>query len=339
VLFPQDSGANLAAASSECAIVYPSQDEGIAFLRLSQASARQPLEIANRGLPNGLDVEVPVVESISPTKPIGEIRILRCRAAQRSLALPEFSHDLAPVAALASCPIELTGHGAPVIDRRGEALAAILGGDSSVSELQDDLYPIVGETHLADFGHAANLACLRTPLDPDREVPAACASARPSNRPRARTGVSDVVNVSALGEACGELERRVAPWRDAANQRFRWNLPAVPARVSSDLTPVIACIQKPEQWLGEYKHWYYFGGYDSKASVSVQVPGYGVRFEVNAFAQTVVKVTDLKPTTYVVNFSPESIAKTGATSATLQYKDASGRLSAASQAFPLKKCP
>ena len=135
-----------------------------------------------------------------------------------------------------------------------------------------------------------------------------------------------VIPRSALVDAQGTLAQLFAGWRHAPTQKIRWVMPEIGAEsVSSVLKPMPTCIANVERWLGDYRPWYLFGGYESEGKFDVVIPQYRVEFKLNSHAQYQAEIAATAGIPATVTFSPKKVHERKSSPVTVRRKLPNGQ--------------
>ncbi|MGK5082770.1 trypsin-like peptidase domain-containing protein [Bdellovibrionota bacterium FG-1] len=345
VHFPENSTARLDAQDVDCSSIsfIPAQKKGdgdkasFVFIHLASSVDRDVLKVSAEGLKEGMKVSVPVVDPSSVTRPIADIRVNHCRVVQRAVVLPDFKTDLNLIGALGECRVESGAFGAPVLDSDGQVHAMVHGGTHNIELVQLAYHQLLGNNQIVDFAFVTNLACVLFPYDHEKK--ALSSDCAPSSGLEL-TGLKRVITPDLIKAALKEVDGRITPWKKWVGHTLRWELPtSLPLTVSSVVSPFPTCIANADRWLSKYKHWYYFGGYDSKAQVEVPILPFQVDYWLNSYAQTDFRVTNLPSQPALISFNPQQIAKEGKSFVTIRAKGQKGQPGAL--LYPsmlLKKC-
>jgi hypothetical protein len=323
-LLPEAGSAR--AQEARCAQVLSAGSEAsssYAFVRLAgPVSGREPLRMETGGLASGAAFSVPVVNPTSDTQAFGEIRLLSCKAIQKSAIFPAFRSDLSPVAALGSCLAGASALGAPVLDASG-SVRAVVQGMALPREIQLDqvVYaPMLHDTQVSDFVYASSLACIQVPGAAARDLPAACAQDKGAPAPAA--SLSLALTPEALSGAQATLSSQVWQWQSSSSPaagggKVRWGVAPLAVSPIQSSSPVPSCFSGSAQWLGSYRHWYIRGGYPSDAELDIQRPSYQVELDLNSFLQTLASVQVQGTSGLKLHFSPKDLAQSGQSTVTL----------------------
>lgn len=314
-LLPALNSGSIPAQQARCGELIGSADPAVssyAFIRLAApVQGRRPLALDTSGIQDAESFTVPVINPTSDTRPFGEVRVLKCKAYQRTAILPQFADDLSPVAALGGCLIGATAYGAPVLDQHG-AIRAVIQSGTSPQDVQNDQLaygPMLPNTQVEDFAFAANLACLQIPGAAPRALPASCVSDEKILAPQ--DAVARAVTPSVLRVAQAGLVPKIAAWQASQGQKLLWGFSPLAVSVAQTVEPHPACFANSADWLGSYRHWYTHGGYETDAELDLQIPRLRVEFDLSAVLQTVFSIQSTSADSVRLHFNPRDLAETG----------------------------
>ena len=291
-----------------------------AFLKLKNPVARPSIPLDHGGFEDLKSYWITKVDPYTGNNiPEGFIRKTECKAVYATIALPSFVDPFTPLALLSDCEIVHGNSGSPILDSNGSAKGIIQ------AILKINLSEELIDSDIAKMNVGTSFACVASPLDPNRGIPASCTAPPGKTDPPAL--ISNDLLKTLLNEAAKlakELSwdgKFLAEWNSAVLSEDSGHI----GRDGLHLVPVPKCISKPETWIKGFRN--RRGVYPSEKTVNAALPVWPVRFGLNRYLREGAKLATRHGSIGVwISFNPKSIHQSGRSLFTVTGQDPDGRL-------------